>query len=115
MRLQEFLKELNDFLSTFFGCEVKSDIYFGGKGEFLAEGYIDTSVGNYTVKTDKIYLYNVDVFVTDDSTPKLKTQFIEIPFLRGEVTDKVMNLKEALVYIKETIATVKSKVIYENL
>ena len=113
MRISEFAKILEESFSTFFGCKIITEINFD-RGEFSIEGYIERSE-NWNIKDQKISLYDIRVIFTNDYDPKPNVIYIDSNLL-GEISRKVnYTLEYSIIYIKEHLATVKSKAIYENL
>ena len=114
MKVSEFSKTLQDFFSDFFGSEAESEVFFGS-GEFLVVGYLKPSK-DWTAKCEEcgIPLYEIKITFEDDYSPKPVVTYIDLHFL-GEDTEVKYNLNEAIIYIEEKLATVKSKAIYENL
>lgn len=113
MKISEFAKALEESFNIFFGCKIITEINFGG-GEFTVTGFLENN-GEFIVKNPRIHLYEVGIVFSNDDTSEPKVVGIDL-FLSGEqLSAQDYTLEKALVYIKENLATVKSKAIYENL
>ena len=115
MKISEFIKSLDEFLSEFFGCKIRTDVNFGDGG-FVINSYL-VLPEERLVYQDEVQLYQVGLVV--DETASLIVMELEIPFIRESFLlngiKKNYTPEEALVYIKERLTSPKSKAIYENL
>lgn len=113
MKISEFAKSLEEYFKSFFDNEVITRIDYLGAGKFSVEGYLK-STEDWIIDRDKVSLYEIEVSFINEFSPEPVVDFIEIFFL-GVTCGVHSTLEDAIVYIKEKLATIKSKTIYENL
>lgn len=110
MKISEFTKNLKYFFEEFFGSSVSTSVEFIAGGEFRVRAKLIKQY-NWVIENEP-KLFTIWVRI-ENETPMVTS--MEFDFTGDEFSLDPKTLEDALVYIKESLATVKSKAIYDNL
>lgn len=113
MMISKFVNELQTSFKLFFRNEVETDTRFGG-GEFSITGYLIPK-DSWRIIRERVCFYDIRINFPNSFDPIPMVTYIDFPILGEDASfPSYLTLEEAVVYIKEHLATVKSKVIYDN-